>query len=66
LGRGWETRKLGGWEAGKLMTRIFTARFARGAENTKMFNLSIAVERTAMESNSVPALCSGTEGGNAS
>jgi len=48
------------------MRRIFTARFARGAEKTEMFNLSIAVERTAMESNPVPALCLGTEGGNAS
>jgi hypothetical protein len=40
--------------------------FARGTENTEIFNLSIAVERTAMESHSIPETRSGTEGGNAS
>ena len=33
---------------------IFTARFARGAENAENNNFSIAVERTAMGKHSVP------------
>jgi hypothetical protein len=34
--------------------------FARGAKVTEVKNFSIAVERTAMENHSVPALCAGT------
>jgi hypothetical protein len=46
--------------AGESVSLNITTRFARGAEVTEVNYFSIAVEGTAMENHSVPALCAGT------